>query len=140
MDSETRKRRRRWIGNGMTRIVTPGVLNRFGDTTKGAAYPAGQTLVQSPKFRQTAPEIRDCPGFAARLRDGTVSPERICHEPKALCRATLRPGLRGLGDGPNSRLPPDRGTAQRRSGVRGRRHGTTLWPEGVHVARHAPLG
>src|ERR1035441_5754841 len=24
MDSETRKRRRRWIGNGMTRIVTPG--------------------------------------------------------------------------------------------------------------------
>ena len=41
------------------------VLNRFGDTTDGGAYPAGQTLVQSPKFRQTAPEIRDCPGFVA---------------------------------------------------------------------------
>src|ERR1017187_10269481 len=25
----------------------------------------GQNLVQSPNFRQTAPEIQDCPGFAA---------------------------------------------------------------------------
>src|ERR1017187_10488612 len=47
------------------RVVAVRVLNRFGDTTNGGAYPAGQTLVQSPNFRQTAPEIRGCPGFAA---------------------------------------------------------------------------
>src|SRR5450759_3674297 len=35
MDSETRKRRRRWIGNGMTRIVTPG-----------AGTPGGCAMVQ----------------------------------------------------------------------------------------------
>jgi hypothetical protein len=52
-------------------------VNRLGDTTNGGAYPAGQTLVQSPKFRQTAPEIRDCPGFAAYF--GTPPPITVEH-------------------------------------------------------------
>src|ERR1035441_7562563 len=52
-----------------------GMLNRFGDTTNARAYPAGQTLVQSPSFRQTAPEFRDCPGFAAYF--GTPPPRRL---------------------------------------------------------------
>src|ERR1019366_4366386 len=34
------------------------VLNRFGETWPGMAFPVGQTLGQTASFRQTAPETR----------------------------------------------------------------------------------
>src|ERR1035437_463255 len=56
------------------RAARQGMLKSVGDTTNARAHPAGQTLGQTPNFRQTAPEIRCqsrvCGSLAAQVGAG----------------------------------------------------------------------
>src|ERR1035441_5920423 len=67
--------------------LAPRVLNRFGETDERAACPVRQTLGQTAKFRQTAPEIGVRPGFAKPFRP--AFPKKVKH-PHFARRETCR--------------------------------------------------
>src|ERR1035441_5487877 len=70
-----------------------GVLNRLGGGGQDAAWARGQTLVQSPYFRQTAPEI----GWLSRVCG-------VAYQQAAARRGIRRMGMR-IGKGITASSP-----------------------------------